>query len=74
MPCRISLKSHQNILQPIFGRYLGNLVDLHSPFQHSPHQLAPMAIVDIFWAKVEKNSEVVYLACHDGGKTLTWKA
>ena len=29
MPCRISLKSHQNILQLIFGRYLANLVDLH---------------------------------------------
>ena len=25
-----------------------------SPFQPSPHQLALMAIVDIFWAKVEK--------------------
>ena len=28
MPCRISLKSHRNILQLIFGRYLANLVDL----------------------------------------------
>ena len=34
--------------------FISRSFDMTSPFQPSPHRLAPVAIVDIFWAKVEK--------------------